>query len=190
MKKNVFGIISLALIEVFIQLAFFWLAPNTLNRWIVYAFVTVMTCFHLVFAVLIVRKAGVRRSAAPIVIGSIVQLLILGASIGTLIFDTGIKNTLFLLLMLVVLYFVAVFTFVFLLDKPIANSDTDDNDRAMYGRLEKALEENSRQNRGRILQENMSRREVTTPPNLPTRSVNSAPTRSVRPAPPPLPDQR
>ena len=104
MTKKYLYIIPLFLLEVMIQLGFFWLAPMNDCRWVVYSFLTVMTIAHFVITFKIMAQHGVRKSIATVVSGSVIQLIIIGATILLLMVGATIRSSLFLLLMLMTLY--------------------------------------------------------------------------------------
>lgn len=103
LKKYLF-IIPLFLLEVMVQLGFFWLAPAYECRWVVYAFLTVMTVAHLVVTYVLMVQHGPRKAAATIVAGSFIQALNIGATIFLLAVNSTIRSASFLMLMLMVLY--------------------------------------------------------------------------------------
>lgn len=103
LKKYLF-IIPLFLLEVMVQLGFFWLAPEYACRWVVYSFLTVMTIAHLVVSYVLMVQHGPRKAAATIVAGSFVQTLNIGATVLLLAVNSTIRSVSFLMLMLMVLY--------------------------------------------------------------------------------------
>lgn len=104
MAKKYLYIIPLFLLEVMIQLGFFWLAPMCECRWVVYFFLTIMTIAHLVITFVFMIKYGVRKYAATIVAGSFIQAIIMGAVILLLTVEASVRSALFLMLMLLALY--------------------------------------------------------------------------------------
>ena len=104
MNRKYLYIIPLMLVEVVIQLGFFWLAPDNECRWLVYLFLTVMTVVHLAIAFVMINVYGARRSAAAIVAGSFVQLVIIGVSILLLLVNAPIRSTIYPELILAVSY--------------------------------------------------------------------------------------
>lgn len=103
LKKYLF-IIPLFLLEVMVQLGFFWLAPEYACRWVVYSFLTVMTVAHLVITYVLLVQHGPRKAAATIVAGSFIQALNIGATIFLLAVNSTIRSASFPMLMLMVLY--------------------------------------------------------------------------------------
>lgn len=104
MNKKYFYIIPLLLLEVMIQLGFFWLAPDNACKWVVYAFLSGMTLAHLIIVFALQILYGIRRSAATIVAGSFAQALVIGASVWLLSVDSSVRSSIFLMSMLAVLY--------------------------------------------------------------------------------------
>ena len=102
-KKYLYSI-PLFLLEVIIQLAFFWLAPMCECRWIVYSFLTGMTLVHLVITFVLMVRYGVRKNAATIVGGSFVETLIIGAAVYLLMIRSNSRSALFMMLVLMALY--------------------------------------------------------------------------------------
>lgn len=108
MKKQLLSIIPLLLFEVMIQLGFFWLAPDKTCKWVVYAFLTALSLSHLMITYGLWSKYGIRRAAATIVAGSAVQVLIILGSVFLLSQDASIRSSVFLMLMLCLLYVILV----------------------------------------------------------------------------------
>lgn len=104
MKKRYLYIIPLFLVELMLQMLFFWLAPETAAKWIVYSIVTVMTIAHLILTFVLIFKYGIRRAAAPVTAGTFVQFLIVGSAVFLLIVAADVRNALFLLFILSILY--------------------------------------------------------------------------------------
>lgn len=104
MIKKYLYIIPLFLFEVMVQLGFFWLAPKCECRWVVYSFLTVMTVAHLVVTFVLTSNNGVRKSAATVVAGSFIQVVIIGAVVLLLAVGASVRSSLFLMLMLMALY--------------------------------------------------------------------------------------
>jgi len=113
MTKKYLYIIPLFLLEVMIQLGFFWLAPTCECRWVVYSFLTVMTIAHLMITFVLITRYGVRKCASTIVAGSFIQTIIIVATVFLLIANVTVRSSLFLMLMLMALY-VAVVTIMWI----------------------------------------------------------------------------
>jgi len=121
MSRNKLYIIPLFLIEMIIQLGFFWLAPECDCTWVVYAFLTIATTLHLVLSFLITTRFGIRRAAASVVAGTFIQLLIITSSIYLLAMNASARNATFLILILVSLYATVTALFGFSIEGFIRN---------------------------------------------------------------------
>ncbi len=108
MSNKYLYFIPLSLIEVILQLAFFWLAPNVPCYWVVYAFGSFMTLLHIGISFGVGSTYGTRKSAATIVAGSICQIILLVACCVLLASSSGIRNAVFSLVILSMLYIVIV----------------------------------------------------------------------------------
>ena len=104
MTKKYLYIIPLFFLEAVIQLGFFWLAPECECRWMAYAFLTVMTLVHLTITFVVFSEYGVRKGAATVVAGSVIQVLVIGATVWLLAVRATERSALFLMLMLMALY--------------------------------------------------------------------------------------
>lgn len=108
MSSKYLYLIPLSLIEVILQLAFFWLAPDVPCYWIVYAFGSVLTLVHIIVAFVVGSTYGVRISAATIVAGSICQILLIVTCCILLVSGSSIRNAVFSLMIASILYIVIV----------------------------------------------------------------------------------
>ena len=104
MTKKYLYIIPLFFLETVIQLGFFWLAPECECRWMAYAFLTVMTIVHLIITFVVFSEYGIRKGAATVVAGSLIQVLVISATAWLLAVRATERSALFLMLMLMALY--------------------------------------------------------------------------------------
>ena len=117
MNNKYLYLIPLALLEAILQLAFFWLAPAVPCYWIVYAFGSALTLIHIAIVFVLGSKYGVRRSVATVVAGSVCQV-ILGTTCGVLLASgSSIRNAVFALLIVSMLYMVIVTLLVLGIEK-------------------------------------------------------------------------
>ncbi len=112
-NKRLLYIIPLILIEMMIQMAFFWLVPDCRCKWVVYAILTIATVVHLVISYVLVLCFEIRRTAATIVAGSVVQFMIIAASIYLWAVNASARNALFMLLIILTFYIVIMTLFGF-----------------------------------------------------------------------------
>ena len=113
MKKNYLYIIPLFLLEMIFQLAFFWLAPDCECKWIVYIVISAMTISHLVLSFVLTDRFGIRRSAATIVSGTFIQVIMVSAGVILLFSQADKKNAVFSMVLLALFYALTVMLFGF-----------------------------------------------------------------------------
>lgn len=117
MNNKYLYLIPLTLLEVMLQLAFFWLAPDVPCYWVVYVFGSVLTLIHIVAVFVLGIKYGIRRSAATVVAGSISQVILVTTCGVLLASGSGIRNAIFALLIVSMLYVVIVTLLVLSIEK-------------------------------------------------------------------------
>ena len=117
MKKKYFYAFPLLMIELMLQLVFFWLAPDIASKWAVYAICTTMTIVHLVLVFILMLYADIRRTAATIVSGTFVQMILIAASVIMLIADAEVRSTVFLLMIISILYVAVVMVFILTIER-------------------------------------------------------------------------
>lgn len=108
MSNKYLYVIPLSLIEVILQLAFFWLAPDVACYWAVYAFGSVLTVVHIGVSFGVCSTYGTRKSAAIIVAGSICQIILLVTCCVLLASSASVRNAVFSLMISSMLYIVIV----------------------------------------------------------------------------------
>lgn len=113
MSNKYLYLIPLALIEVILQLTFFWLAPDVSCYWVVYAFGSFLTLLHIGIAFRVGSTYGTRKSAAIIVAGSICQIILFVTCCVLLASSASVRNAVFSLMISSMLYIVIV-TFLIL----------------------------------------------------------------------------
>jgi len=117
MNTKYLYLIPLTLLEVILQLAFFWLAPEVPCYWVVYVFGTVMTLIHMGVTFVLGTKYGVRRGAATIVAGSVCQVILVATCGVLLASGANIRNAVFALLIVSMLYAIIVTLLVLSIEK-------------------------------------------------------------------------
>lgn len=113
MSNKYLYIIPLALVEALLQLVFFWLAPDVDCFWVVYTFGTVMSLIHIGLVFVIGATYGARRCMATIVSGSICQAILFTACAVLLTSGANIRDAIFALLIVSIIYAVVVTLLVF-----------------------------------------------------------------------------
>lgn len=106
MSNKYLYLIPLLLIEVILQLVFFWLAPDVPCYWAVYAFGSVLTILHIGVTFWVGTSFGIRRSTASIVGGSICQIVLITICGVLLAGGFSVRNAVFSLLIVSMLYIV------------------------------------------------------------------------------------
>lgn len=117
MNNKYLYLIPLVLLEAILQLAFFWLAPAVPCYWIVYAFGSALTLIHIGVTFVLGIKYGVRRSAATVVAGSVCQVILITVCAVLLAGGSEIRNAIFALLIVSMLYAVIVTLLVLSIEK-------------------------------------------------------------------------
>lgn len=148
MSNKYLYLIPLVLIEVILQLAFFWLAPDVPCYWVVYAFGSALTLVHIGVSFGIGSTYGTRRSGATIVVGSICQIILLAICCVLLASGSNIRNAIFSLMIASMLYIVMVTLLFFSIENDeMLDSHTvcpfDDRDDPYYDELDNRLDENN-----------------------------------------------
>ncbi len=138
MRKNVFCAIPLILIELALQLTFFWLVPNVESKWIVYCIGTIMTASHLFLVFYLGMRFGTRRSAATVVGGTVIQAVLLAASAVLVMIDASSRNTLFML-SIISIFYIAIVTSLGLFIENVSESDDTHNDFYVNDREEEEV---------------------------------------------------
>lgn len=108
MSNKYLYFIPLSLIEVILQLAFFWLAPDVPCYWTVYAFGSVLTLVHIGVSFGVCSTYGIRKSATSIVAGSICQIILVVTCCVLLASSSSVRNAVFSLMISSMLYVVIV----------------------------------------------------------------------------------
>ena len=193
MRKNVFYAIPLILIELALQLTFFWLVPNVESKWIVYCIGTIMTSSHLFLVFYLGTRFGTRRSAATVVAGTVIQAILLIASAALVMIDATSRNTVFML-SIISIFYIAIVTSLGLFIENLPESNDTHNDSSVNDRNEEEVsscrdreeQRNRREYHHRDRRCNESRNTIHT--NSRSRAEES--TRRANFNPPPLPARR
>lgn len=97
LKNKYLYLIPLALVEVVLQLAFFWLAPDVPCYWAVYAFVTTLSLIHIALVFGVGIRFGVRRGSATVVVGSFCMAIVITTAVVLLFGGASVRNAIFAL---------------------------------------------------------------------------------------------
>lgn len=111
--RNYFYVIPLVMLEIIIQLLFFWLAPSNACRWVVYAFLTAVSAAHLTLVFILGCKKGARRSVPSILCGTLILMFLIATGIFMLSTNATFRNAMFLMLIISILYAAAMSLMVF-----------------------------------------------------------------------------
>lgn len=117
MNKKYLYLIPLTLVEVTLQLAFFWLAGTVPCYWVVYVFGTIMTSVHIGLTFIVETTYGTRRSAATIIAGSVCQIILVVTCVGLLVNGSSVRNAVFSLLIVSMVYVVVVNLLILSIEK-------------------------------------------------------------------------
>ena len=131
MMKRYLSIIPIALLEVMIQLCFFWLVPDFAGKWVVYGFITIMSLVHFGGMYYLTDIYGIRKIAGISVAGTFVQLIMFIAAIVLTILRVSAKTAFFPLIIITIMYFIVETVLIitmedFLHSAPVSNIEKDD----------------------------------------------------------------
>lgn len=137
MKSKYLYLIPLMLVEVILQLIFFWLTKEVPCYWVVYAFGTVMSLAHIVVVFATGIIYGIRKSAATISAGSVCQIFLVGVCVVLLLSEASIRNAVFALLITSILYVVIITLLILSIEKKSSLYDyTNENPFGDYSDMD------------------------------------------------------
>ena len=117
MRNKYLYLIPLGVVEIILQLTFFWLAPKVPCYWGVYGFGTFMSLIHIAMIFVLGVYCGIRRSAATVVAGSVCQIMLIISCVGLIASGASMRNAIFLLLIISMVYVVITTLLLLALEK-------------------------------------------------------------------------
>ena len=128
MLKRLFYIIPMFFLEMAIQLTFLSLSPNVKCRWFVYGIITFATMIHISGSYVLLFFKRIRKSAAVIVAGSIVQFIMICMGYALMAGNAGIKKAVITLIVLLCIYFATVSFFLLIMEEDGMFNGIDDHE--------------------------------------------------------------
>lgn len=104
--KRILALIPLIGIAAIPQLLYFWLAPDVACALAAYLYGTVMTLLHLGGAYALYTVFGLRKAAAPVLVGTVLWVLLLTAASCLMAHDAALRTAIFALTIGVLIYVV------------------------------------------------------------------------------------
>lgn len=109
-NEKLLGIVPAFCIFVITQICFFWLVPDVECFLAVYAFVTLISLFHMLMTYLLSVTKGIRNSAGMIIMGSAIWVIDIVMSVILLYFDVSVKTAAFSQTIVFLVYLVVTIT--------------------------------------------------------------------------------
>lgn len=104
MNRKYLYIIPFTLMEIVVQMIYFWIAPYYGYNWAVYSFLTVMTLLHFAFMFFLLNRYEGAKVSAAVRTGSILQIINIAAAVVLLTRDPSLRSVIFWTLLLSILY--------------------------------------------------------------------------------------
>ncbi len=129
MLKRLFYIIPMFFVEVAIQLTFLSLSPNVKCRWFVYGLISFATMIHILGSYILIFFKRIRKSAAVIVAGSIIQFVMICAGYVLMAGNASIKKAIITLVALLCIYFATVSFFLLIMEEDGMFNEIEDTNK-------------------------------------------------------------